>query len=270
MRIAIPVLALSLILLGCDSSTGPGSKDRVEVRFQAATATAPTGFSVNPGVSPGMPNRVPVQGTNGTLELEGVWMIVAEFEVHGDGFGGGGNCPGTDEDDCHEFESRPFFVELPLEDGSVSVATDQIPPGSYDRFSFEIEDLNDEDEDDGQGASEIMGQIRASFLDWPEEASILVEGTFTPTGGEPQPFRVYMNAEIEIERALNPPLNITDDGNPDAQAIMVQVDPWAWFQRSDGTVWDLSEYDFGRTGQLLELDGEIEQKFGHIEVEDDR
>ncbi len=267
MRIMTSALAASLILVGCDSSTGPGSKDQVEVRFQAAARTAAT-VSMEPGAWAGTANPVPVEGSNGALEIEGVWMIVAEFEVHGDEFGGEGSCPGMDGDDCHEFESRPFFVELPLEDGSVSVATDQIPPGSYDSFSFEIEDLNDGDEEDGKGASELMNQIRASFPDWPEEASILVEGSFTPTGGEPQEFRVYLDAEIEIERELNPPLNITEDRTPDAETIVVQVDPWAWFQRADGTVWDLSEYDFDRTGQLLELEGEVEHKFGHIEVDD--
>jgi hypothetical protein len=196
-------------------------------------------------------------------------LIVAEFELEGDQQGEDEDCPGMERDDCHEFEAPPFFLELPLEDGSVSVATDEVPPGVYDEFKFEIEDLDDEDEDDGAGASELLSQIRAIHPDWPEDASLLVVGTFTPREGDPRSFRVYVDAEIEIERDLNPPLMVEDDGTPGTDAIVVEINPRAWFQRPDGTVWDLSEFDYGETGKLLEFEAEMEHGFLHVDIEDD-
>jgi len=257
-----------LALTACDSSTGPGSRDMVEVRFQSlpgTVAASPEGPSLLLGAQ-GMSEG----GSNGTLELDGVWMIVAEFELKGTQTAVGEGCPGEEEeDDCHGFEAPPFFLELPLGDGSVSVATDEVPPGTYNGFEFEVEDLDDEDEEDGFGASELMGQIRASFPDWPEQASLLVTGTFTPTEGDPRPFRVFVDAEIEIEKRLDPPLVIADDGTAEFEAIVVHVDPLAWFRRSDGSVWDLSGYDFDQTGRLLELEAEMEHGFQHVDVDGD-
>lgn len=269
MRYILSALVLLAALAACDSSTGPGNEDVVSVKFRTVGPSALAAAPAGPSKAPGALGGIPVEGSNGTLELEGLWMIVAEFELKGEERRENEGCPGMDGDDCHEFEAPPFFVELPLEDGFVSVATDQVPPGVYDRFEFEIEDLDDGDEEDGRGASELMAQIRAIHPDWPEEASLLVVGTFTPEGGEPQPFRVYVDGEIEIERDLDPPLVVGDDETVGAAAIVVEVNPRAWFQRSDGTVLELSDYDFGHTGHLLELGGELEHGFLHFDVEDD-
>jgi hypothetical protein len=264
MRLYIPPLSLLLALTACDSSTGPNAEDIVEVRFLA-----------NPGVvvaegagsfgAPGTPGLVSVEGSNGTLALEGIWMIVAEFELEGPESQEGGGCPGVDGADCHEFESPPFFLALPVGEGSVSVATDGVPPGTYERFEFEIEDLDDEDEEDGEGASELLGAVRAEIESWPEEASVLVTGTFTETGGTPRSFSVFLDAEIEIERRLETPLVVDQDGTPDREAIVVVVNPGEWFRRPDGTVWDLSAFD----GQVLHIEDEIEKGFGPVEVEHD-
>jgi len=68
---------------------------------------------------------------------------------------------------------------------------------------------------------------------------------------------------------LDPPLVIADDGTAEFEAIVVHVDPLAWFRRSDGSVWDLSGYDFDQTGRLLELEAEMEHGFQHVDVEGD-
>jgi len=266
----ISLLAIGFLgLAACDSATGPESRNMVEVRFQSSTTSAAAAAWEGPSLLSPRGQGASWEGTNGTLELDGVWMIVAEFELKGNQTALGEGCPGEEEEDCHGFEAPPFFLELPLGDGSVSVATDEVPPGTYDGFEFEVEDLDDEDEDDGVGASELMGRIRASFPDWPEQASLLVTGTFTPTGGDPRPFRVFVDAEIEIEKRLDPALVIADDGTAGFEAIVVQVDPLAWFQRPDGSVLDLSAHDFDQTGELLELEAEMEHGFHHIDVEDD-
>ena len=262
MRRSLTPLALLLALTSCDSSTGPSSEDIVEVRFQARPGPSVAGAQGAPG-APAAQGLVPVEGSNGTLELEGIWMIVSEFALEGPEAGEGEACPGVDGADCHEFESPPFFLALPLDERSVSVATDGVPPGTYDRFEFEVEDLDDEDEEDGAGASALLSTVRAEIEGWPEEASVLVTGTFTETGGTPRPFSVFLDAEIEIERRLDTPLVVDQDGTPDREAIVVVVDPAAWFRRSDGSVLDLSAFD----GQVLHMEEEIEDGFGSVELE---
>jgi hypothetical protein len=204
-----------------------------------------------------------VQGSNGTLDLSGVWMIVAEFELEGDDDA----CEEIGGDDCHEFEASPFLLELPPPGEPVTVAAEEVPAGVYDEFEFEVEDLDDDDEEDGEGASELIAQIRSQFDDWPEDASLFVEGTFTPTGGDPQAFRVYFDAEIEVERDLNPPLIVEEDGGS-VTVIVVEINAGRWFERSDGSVIDLSQFDYGRTGALLEFEAEFEDGVMEIEIED--
>jgi hypothetical protein len=255
-----------LVLAACDSATGPGSRDLVEVRFQVAGVGPMTATGAGPAYSPASPEGISAFGSNGTLELDGVWMIVAEFELESEDQEDDQPCPGMDGDDCHEFEAPPFFADLPLNDGHISVATDGVPAGVYEEFEFEVEDLNDDDEDDGRGASELLSRIRASFPNWPAEASVRITGSFTPDGGAPRAFEVYVDAEIEVERSLNPALVIVDGASPGAEAIVVEIDPRAWFQRSDGR--DLSEYDFSQTGTLLDFEVELEDGFMQIEVED--
>jgi hypothetical protein len=267
MRTLFALLIGVITLAACDSSTGPGSQDLVEVRFQAVSAGAMAAPVSGPSRSANAWKQVSVPGSNGTLEIDGVWMIVAEFELESDGDGEDDMCPGMEDDDCHEFEAPPFFAELPLDQGYVSVATDEVPPGVYEEFEFEVEDLDDDDEDDGMGASQLLSDIRASFPNWPTEASLRIVGTFTPNGGDAQPFEVYVDAEIEVERELDQPLVVEED-TPGAEAIVVEVDPRAWFQRGDGTVWDLSQFDWEQTGILLDFEVELDDGFMQIEVED--
>lgn len=91
------------------------------------------------------------------------------------------------------------------------------------------------------------------------------EGTFTPTGGSATPFVVYFDAEIEIERDLAQPL-VLDEERAGAE-VTVRLDPAAWFTLSDGSVLDLSQFDYGTTQTLLEFEVEMEDGVQEIEVD---
>ncbi len=256
------LLAVSAAAAACDSSAGPGATETVEVRFRIS-ATEQAGVAAAPVAAQAAPGSVSITGSNGTLTLDEAWIVVGEFELEGDEV-----CEGGLGNDCDEFEGPPFFTDLPLEEGTVTVATDDVPPGVYDEFEFEVEDLYDGDEDDGQGAAELLGSIRAQFADWPADASMLVMGSFTPVGGRGSVvFRVYFDAEIEVEMDLLPPLTVGEEGQ--GEAIVVDVDPVSWFLRSDGTVWDLSQYDYEKTGDLVEFEAEMERGFRFHELEKD-
>jgi hypothetical protein len=257
----------SLVALGfaaCDSTTGPDDgQPRVSIAFQTTIGAAP---SVVPGDFGGVARNTLAQsltltGSNGTLTLDEIWMIVAEFELEledddacDDSIGG---------DSCEEFEAPPQFIQLPLDGGAEPTVSQPVPPGVYDELEFEVEDLElDEDDEDAGEIQALFDAIRAQFDDWPEEASMLVTGSFTPTGGSAVSFRVFFEAEIEIEIEFDPPLDLTD--GTDA-TVSVVVDPAAWFARSDGTVMDLSQF----VGQVVEFESEMDDGFSESEFDDD-
>jgi hypothetical protein len=48
----------------------------------------------------------------------------------------------------------------------------------------------------------------------------------------------------------------------------VDVSPAAWFTNPDGTVIELQLFDYDATGELLELEVEMERGFTEIELDD--
>lgn len=262
--LALLVAALPAFgLTACDSdSTGPADGEPVTIRF-TAQATA-SGAATASG-----PLAAPVEGTNGTLDITDLRVIVAELEFEGTNGTCGTDGDDDDDEDCVEVDLPPRLVDVPLEGSPLTVATTDLPAGSYNEFELEIEDLED-DEDDTEFAQEIAAlrsEILATFSDWPNEATIRVEGTFTPTGGAAESFVAYIEGEVEVELDLVPPLDISDSG-PAEHTLDVLLFPERWFVRGDGSVIDLTEYDFATTGRLLELEVEIEDGF-EVEFDDD-
>ncbi len=94
---------------------------------------------------------------------------------------------------------------------------------------------------------------------------MLVVGSYTPApgGGTATSFSTYFEAEIEVEFDLDPPLVITDNAGG---SVVVDVSPDRWFIQADGSVLDLSAFDFTTTGQIVEFELEIEDGFD-LEIE---
>ncbi len=259
------LVAASILLTGCGSNPAtPGSG--VSIRFRAASSAAPA-VRADGGIAYSVASNIGLEGTNGTLTIDDVRFIVSTFEL--DLAGGVCNGPVGEEGECEEVPEPPTFVALPLDGTSDPVVRRDVPAGQYVWLKFEIQNLQD-DGDDEEGVTptpSLIDQIRNEFADWPGQASMLVTGSFTPTGGTPVPFRVYFDAEIEIEKAFDPPL-VIDEMATD-KSVTVTVDPRAWFLRSNGTVMDLSQYDFDATGQLLDFQFEIEEGFTSVHIDDD-
>ena len=227
-------LAASL-LTGCADGPlggGPGDDARVQLRFGVSGAPSSSARFQTGGTE-----GLVVTGSNGTLSISDIRLVVAEFELDGDddvnpcqATGGG--------DDCEDFDAGPMFVDLPLAGGPVAVGAGDVPPGVYDEVEFEVEDLDDDEENatERQRIEALRQQILAQFPDWPRDASMLVVGTFTPTGGAARPFRAFVEAEIEIELGLSPALTVAEGGTG---SLDVTLDPQAIF-RSGNTVLDLS------------------------------
>jgi hypothetical protein len=231
---------LVLLTAACDGATAPGNGRNVAIRFGSAAATsAARGDLIPSGLSA---DELTVTGTNATLVIQDVRFIVEELELRSSG--GVASCDDDDDDEC-EFEGGPFIVDLPLE-GDATIATENIPAGTYDSFRFKTDDLegDDDDEDDDRArAPELLAGMRAVYPNFPSRASLVVRGTENG-----QAFTVYFRSKIRITQTIVPPLTIPGD-----DALTVKIDPSAWFKL--GTqVLDLAS----RNGQHIELGDHFE------------
>lgn len=255
-------LALPFVLAACgdDDPIGPEGTVPVRIAF-STTASAGTQRFVASRLS-----ELMVTGDNGTLLITDIRLIVSEFELEGaeDACLAAGN-DDDDLDDCEEFEAPPSLLAVPLDGSEVVVATEEVPEGTYSELEFEVEDL-EEDEDDLPLTRERIQQIRTEletlFPGIPPEASMVVTGTFTPTGGAAQSFTVFFDADIEVEMDLVPPV-VIDAAGAASRTITVNLEPMRWFMVG-ADVLDLSAFD----GQTLEFEAELEDGF-EVELDDD-
>ncbi|HST59913.1 MAG TPA: hypothetical protein VLK84_14510 [Longimicrobium sp.] len=264
---AASCIAFTALAACSDSPTGGGSDARVQVRFGLAGAQAQQSAA---SFQTDGTDRLVLTGSNGTLAIDDIRLVVAEFELDGDGdvnrcgaSDDDDSRPGDDSsDDCEDFNAGPLFVDLPLTGGTVAVGAGDVPAGLYDEVEFEVEDLDDDEENpaEAQRIAQLRQQILAQFPDWPRDASMLVVGTFTPTGGAARPFRAFVEAEIEIELDLDPPLSV---GEGQTGSLDVTLDPATLF-RNGANVLDLST-----AGSRFELEVEIENGFRGRGSDDD-
>jgi hypothetical protein len=208
-----------------------------------------------------------IEGSNGKLIINDLRFIVEDFELER----ADGACGDTEgnEEDCEEFKSNPFFVDLPLQGDTLDLNTAAIKPGTYEELKFNIDDLDleEEAEEDQDAKQQLANEVRGEFPDWPDEVSMVILGDFISSQGDTTNFKTFAEAELEIEMEFNPPLEVGD--NSVNKLIRVNIAPKSWFLRSDGTVLNLSEYDYDSTGQILEFEVEIEHGFEGIQSEDD-
>jgi hypothetical protein len=272
-RSAAMVLLAALSVAACDGGLGVDGPVNATLAFRAAgtggasVSPASIGPADSPALTSSGPSRaITMDGTNGTLVLEEVYMIVSEVELDGD-------CDVDDGDDgddglrCGDFEAGPRLVALPLDGAPVAAFEGMIAAGRYDELEFEVEDLEDDDDDDWQEIGALRDEILDLIPDWPRRASLYVAGTFQRDGEDPVAFRTFVDAEIEVELELDPPLVVGDDG-VDEPLLVVDVRPDLWFRDGQGGFRDLTEWDYDTTGRILELEVEIEDGFAEVEFDD--
>jgi len=133
-----------------------------------------------------------------------------------------------DGDDCEEVETGPFALDLPLT-GSAPLAafTTALPEGRWSEVEFEIEPLDDDD------ASSLNTSV-------PVDASVRVEGLYTPAGEAPVSFVWIGDVDEEQEIEFEPPVTVTPD-EPVNVTFRVDIDDW--FRMDDGTLIDPREAD---------------------------
>lgn len=262
---AMLALAAGLTAGGCDM-LGGGREATAPVGVTFETLASNTGETAGKQLAP---DSLVIDGTNGQLVIQDIQLIAAELELKKPDAA----CPDSvaDEDSCEKFEADMQLLDLPLDGSSLEVTGKQdIPSGTYVELEVEIEDIA-LDAEDNEKSDEERAQIdavrseidAAGYANWPNEASAVVRGSFTPSGGSRADFVTYLDAEIELELTLEPPLTIT--GGEPSRSVVVRFQPDLWFERADGTVQDLST----SSGELTELEAEFEDGVAEVEIETD-
>lgn len=271
--------ALAVVVAACGDTTGSDT-GRIALRFGTVPLSGAS-TSIDGAALSVAADELTITGSNGTLEIEDIQLIVSEVELkrlddaecEGDDDDRQGvqqdvrlderrGDDDEDEEECEEFEGGPFLVDLPLGGGEVTVLEEEIPAGTFTAIEFEIEDFEmEDDDDDGEGrrANQLLAQLRTLYPNVPPGANMVVKGTFTPTTGPARPFIVYFNADVEIKERFPEPLLVDEGGG-----ITVRIDPSKWFL-SGTQVRDLSRLD----GQLVEFELEMKRGFIKIECEKD-
>lgn len=226
------VLAGLLILPGlvlglgaCDGSSVAGS--------DPGESAAPVSMAFSDGAGATSKNtegqRTLTDPEGNTLRLDAVEMVVREIEF--DRADDDEDCSGEEgsgsDDDCEKIESGPILVPLPLNAEAPTVVVDTtLPIGRWEEVEFEVHKL------------EPQLPADSAFLaqhDFPPEASIRVQGRYTPAGGTGQDFTFTsdLNAEREIE--LEPPIEVSPDSTTN---ITFSVEVNEWFRRADRSLVD--------------------------------
>ncbi len=255
------VLVAAAAVAACGDSTGVDGGASVGVAFTSTSNVVAAGPAAS--VVEGQPSAITLPGTNGTLVIDAIYVIVSELELEGSV----ASCEeGLDDDDCEEVEQGPFLVEVPTDGSALRVATAIVPLGSYNALEWEVEDLDFEDDDDQQETAAVISEIETLFGAgvWPSGASMAVVGSFTAEGETTATeFTTFFAAEIEVEMELVPPLELTAEGA--SRELTIVLSPDLWFLNTDGTVMNLALY----SGELVEFEAEFENGVVEIEVDDD-
>lgn len=265
-KLAIFVLAAGLTFASCDSATSPKrSVDNTEValRFQATTGSS---SSASMMALAAQQDNLVIDGKNGArLTITDIHFIVDDFELEKTD----GECEGLKgqkEDDCEEFEKELFLVDLPLDGQPLAITASSIQNGVYSELEFEIDNIDIDDEEDQaenkRKKAFFNDQIKPKYANWPEAASMVIEGSYETKNGETSSFKTFAEAEISIEMPLDPPLEI--NGNA-GKRVTVNINPEKWFTNQDGTVVNLAKYDYNKVKQPLKFEIEMEDGFESVD-----
>lgn len=272
----LSLLLAPVALAACSGDgTGTSAAGQVQIRMGVSTGARASLAPAGPSFATGTP--LVITGTNGTLSITDIKLVVSRFElrgadgsscgattasgVHTDRSGGSDDGAKHDAGEC-EFRAAPQFVTLPLDGSQLTVTTGNVPPGTYTAVRFKVKNLDFRDDGDSEdddaatrsSVDSVFNAIRAQVPDWPAQASMLVTGTFTPTGGTAKDFRAFLKAEVKLTLPITPPLTVTEASS--TAQVSVLLDP-ANFFRTGTTVIDLSQFN----GHVGEFENETEHGF---------
>lgn len=238
------LLAFAVGLAGCDTtdSNDMDSEARLSLAFTTTTSSTAALTARSTTFS---------DSGNNELTIDRVQLAVSEFELER----AGDDENGTPE--RNEIERGPMIVDLPLDgSGAVTFAEGIVEAGEWEEIEFEIDRLKRDDEDERRILDEA---------DFPEDTSIRVEGTYTPAGGEAQPFVFTTDLEAEQELEFEPPITVSPESEEQI-TLSVRIDNW--FRQNDGTLINPDEANVGGAFEN-DVEDRIQNSIEYEEEDDD-
>lgn len=213
-------ILLGILLIGCEESS------------EDPTSTASLSFATSQGTGLMKPSDSHVQ-------LDTVKILLKTIQFHSE-----------TEGDSMDFKSASQILNLDLSGDVNTLATADIPMGSYDKVSFRIHKPED---DEDPGDSDFKEGNSGS-----ERFSVVVKGTYD---GSAFTFKSRKSTKQRVD--IDPPLVIDEDGLEVNVTLTVDVD--SWFMDEDGNPLNPLEED-----DEDEIDDAIRRSFRGFRDDDRR
>ena len=195
---AVAFLAVALGLSACRDPAGPEADGALQVRA----------FSRGFAQAMGAPS-----GEVSAIEIERVYVVLGRLKLE------------KAADGTEDFtDERSIVIELgPGTEPVLAIAAD-VPLGEYKEIELAIDKL-----ERGHPTEEALIEAYPGL----EDASLLIEGTFTRDGGEAESFSFAAALDIDLEVAFTPSLTI-DTLEPGVTLLSLVLDGSEWFRSPSG------------------------------------
>jgi len=195
-------IAVALGMSACSDPAGPEADGALQVRAFSR------GFAETMG---------PASGDVSTVEISRVYVVLGRLKLE------------KAADGTEDFtDERSIVIELgPGSEPVLAIAAD-VPLGEYKELELAIDKL-----ERGHPIEQSLIQTYPGL----DDASLLIEGTYTRDDGEAEAFSFAAALDIDLEVAFTPPL-IIERLEPGATLLSLVLDGSDWFRSPTGALLD--------------------------------
>jgi len=185
------LLLLAIGIAGCGDDNGTGPTDTVPAENVSFSIGVPSSTLSKLGKQ---------QSFSAGITLTRVRLLLEEIELE------------SVLEDSVDFEIGPLVIDLNLTGGLTNIGVGSIPIGTYDELEFEVDKLDD-DEDDPNDPQ--FADFRGTDI------SIIIEGIFNAEN-----FTLSIEKDFEQEIELFPNIVIASETSSTNLSLLVNVNSW--------------------------------------------
>ena len=199
----------ALLIAGCDSTTEPATDGTLSL--SAMYSTLPSGTTRILGKSSGAVAEITVTRAR---------FVIRDIKFKSVG------------EDSLNFKTAPFVLDLNLTGAAQTISSIPAKFGDYRRVEFDVHRVEQPE------ISSLPAADQPPFAEFlaGERYSIIVEGTYTPTGGSPGSFIYRSKVDAKQKLDLDPPLVINENSTSVNTTMLISSD--AWFRDAAGALVD--------------------------------
>lgn len=198
----VALLAIALIVPGCEKSTEPTGTGQISMTSKYTSAPAPAA-SIRPDFA------VASESAIDSIRITRARFVLRDIKF-------------KTQADSSNFRTLPMILELNLSGAVQEVSVASVPFGTYRRIEFDVHRV---DTASVNGVPAAERPLYADFLAG-DRYSIIIEGTIYTAGQAPRSFvyRSRVNAKQKID--LSPELVVSDGQTSVNVTMLVSSDGW--------------------------------------------